>query len=338
MVKTTESYDNLRDSLQPVAAEINRLLESNTLTIFKDSPEEKCYTLNLYLCGDLKVILDALHWGGVRTGICFRLAIYYYINYFHRPIHSYIHVHEKCLLAYDMYTLYMQFLLMVLGFAQANSSYACIWCIVHAEDRYVCMLHETYELTNLYIHCIRWNMSKDAEERTIESIKRCARLKSKSAEIKLSVKHEPLLNIPLKRVLPDELHLMLRIFDVLIRNLMFQVRQIDVKAGFTDPVSGPVMKQLIDTIRSFGLSFHVWKSPGKDNLGFDWTSLRGNDRKKLLAKLPPHLDKILPPTSANAVSKLWKVKHCHILVHVHVRITYMYMYCSLKYIELCNNF
>ena len=48
---------------------------------------------------------------------------------------------------------------------------------------------------------------------------------------------------------------------MLIHNLMFQVRQIDAKAGFTDPVSGPVMKQLIDTIRSFGLSFHVWRKP-----------------------------------------------------------------------------
>ena len=44
---------------------------------------------------------------------------------------------------------------------------------------------------------------------------------------------------------------------MLIHNLMFQVRQIDAKAGFTDPVSGPVMKQLIDTIRRFGLSFKI---------------------------------------------------------------------------------
>ena len=94
---------------------------------------------------------------------------------------------------------------------------------------------------------------------------------------------------------------------MLIRNLMFQVRQIDAKAGFTDPVSGPVMKQLINTIRNFGLSFHVWrKPPGKDNLGFDCTSLRGNDRKKLLAQLPPHLDTMLPPTFPNVGSKLWK--------------------------------
>ena len=83
---------------------------------------------------------------------------------------------------------------------------------------------------------------------------------------------------------------------MLISNLMFQVRQIDAKAGFTDPVSGPVMKQLIDTIRSFGLSFHVWrKPPGKDNLGFDCTSLREKDRKKLLVQLPPHLDPPFPP-------------------------------------------
>ena len=44
---------------------------------------------------------------------------------------------------------------------------------------------------------------------------------------------------------------------MLIHNLMFQVRQIDAKAGFADPVSGPVMKQLIDTISRFGLSFKI---------------------------------------------------------------------------------
>ena len=112
------------------------------------------------------------------------------------------------------------------------------------------------------IHCtctLRWNMSKDAEERTIESIKKCAKLKSRSAKLKLGVKHEPVMTISLKRVIPDELHLLLKIIDVLLRNLMIQVRHMDAKAGCTDPVSGPVMKKLIDTIRSLGPSFHVWK-------------------------------------------------------------------------------
>ena len=121
-------------------------------------------------------------------------------------------------------------------------------------------------------------------------VRRCARLKSKSAEIKLSMKYEPLLNIPVLHVhLPYEIHRLLRIFDVLICYLVFQVSQINAKAG-------PVMKQLIDTIRSFGLSFHVWwKPPGKDNLGFDCISFREKDRKKLLVQLPPLLDPLFPP-------------------------------------------
>lgn len=44
VVKTTECCNNLSDSLQPEAAEINRLAGSNSLTIFKGGPDEKCYT------------------------------------------------------------------------------------------------------------------------------------------------------------------------------------------------------------------------------------------------------------------------------------------------------
>ena len=78
----------------------------------------------------------------------------------------------------------MQFLLMVLGLAQANSSHAWIWCIIHSEDRYVCKHKIFYATYTLYMY----NMSKDAEERTIESIKRCAKVKSRSAKLKLGVK------------------------------------------------------------------------------------------------------------------------------------------------------
>ena len=74
------------------------------------------------------------------------------------------------------------------------------------------------------------------------------------------------MTISLKRVIPDELHLLLQIIDVLQRNLMIQVRHMDAKAGCTDPVTGPVMKKLIDTIRSLGPSFHVWKCLKKTSL------------------------------------------------------------------------
>lgn len=48
------------------------------------------------------------------------------------------------------------------------------------------------------------------------------------------VKHNPLLNIELDHVVPDELHLLLSVTDVLERNLIRQVLEQDIKARTDD--------------------------------------------------------------------------------------------------------
>ncbi|CAB4038959.1 Hypothetical predicted protein, partial [Paramuricea clavata] len=96
-----------------------------------------------------------------------------------------------------------KFILLLLGLSGATSNYACSWCKVHKDER--------------------WNMKYDLEyysssklKRTLEDLKKSATKSSKESYCSV---RKPLLNIELDHVIPDELHLLLRIMDVLINNL-----------------------------------------------------------------------------------------------------------------------
>lgn len=125
--------------------------------------------------------------------------------------------------------------------------------------------------------------------------------------------HQPLLNLPLDHIILDELHLMLHITDILINNLIEDAMQWDEKDAVrkTRNVSnGEHLKRLVDIIRSCGVSFSVWEKRNADGKGsgtWDWTSLMGDDRKKLMCELPPKLDIAIQPDTAQNVVQLWKV-------------------------------
>ena len=51
----------------------------------------------------------------------------------------------------------------------------------------------------------------------------------------------PLINVPLDRVVADELHLLLQIGDVLVRNLVDEARDKDELQGISDPLRGPAI-------------------------------------------------------------------------------------------------
>ena len=67
---------------------------------------------------------------------------------------------------------------------------------------------------------------EDPIRRTLQEIKQFA---SKSKGENYCCVHQPLLNIPLDHIILDELHLMLRVTDVLISNLIEDVMQWDEK-------------------------------------------------------------------------------------------------------------
>lgn len=68
----------------------------------------------------------------------------------------------------------------------------------------------------------------------------------------------PLLNIDIHRIVLDELHLMLRVSDVLIRNMVWAMAAMDHKRELHDRQRTPMnMDKLISAIRQCGLSFQV---------------------------------------------------------------------------------
>ena len=111
-------------------------------------------------------------------------------------------------------------------------------------------------------------------------IKTCAFLsKSQSAAKRLGVKHPPLIDIPLNHVIVDELHLFLRITDVLLRNVIQHVIEEDLKTTRkADLLSGHHLTMLVKCIRKCGISFCVWCKLEGEGSKVDWTSLMGPDK------------------------------------------------------------
>lgn len=62
---------------------------------------------------------------------------------------------------------------------------------------------------------------------------------------------------------------------------------------------------LIKAVRSMGISFQI--SNKKDSKEKNWTSLMGNEKKKLLKDLPAKFQEILRPETAEKTKKLWEV-------------------------------
>ena len=129
----------------------------------------------------------------------------------------------------------------------------------------------------------------------------------------------PLLNIPLDHIVLDELHLLLRITDVLMDNLIEDAMERDDKEHIQMTQRreklerGKHLRKLAETINSCGVTFNVWEKKNADGKGsgtVDWTSLMGDEKRKLLKLLP---DKLAEQTdgihqdTASIVIKIWRV-------------------------------
>ena len=144
-----------------------------------------------------------------------------------------------------------------------------------------------------------------------------------AAEHKGSI-HRPLINIPLDHIIVDELHFFLRVFDVLLRNLILLATLKDKELRGRNGIH---LQNLVNMIKSCGVSFEVWESETSTGC-HEWTSLTGESKKKVLkvlslsvytriAKfcislspqlLPPKMKDIpLPSDLLPKVVKLWKV-------------------------------
>ena len=187
---------------------------------------------------------------------------------------------------------------MVLGLLNATCNYLCIWCKVHKDAR--------------------WNMSYDVDHYNSEPLKRTIEeITGMAGKTKNNYccARQPLLNIDLDHVIVDELHLLLRIVDVLIDNLLEDVLEWDKTDDLRkkrDEERGLHLNKLISTVRSCGVSFNIWQkknADGKLSGEYECTSLLGNDKKILLHILPTKLQTVIQEESCNMVIKIWEDFH-----------------------------
>ena len=182
-----------------------------------------------------------------------------------------------------------------MGLKGATSLYACLWCKIHKDKRW-----ETHK----HFH----HFNSPPMMRTLLEIKE---LVKKGNGDYCCVK-EPLLNIDLDHVIVDELHLLLRVMNVMLDNIITEVIDLDKSDDFEKSSKEPRgihLKKLVSEIRSCSVGFDVWeiRNPA-DNKGtgkYEFTSLFGNYKKKVLSLLPENLCKVLQPNTCTEISKVW---------------------------------
>ena len=74
--------------------------------------------------------------------------------------------------------------------------------------------------------CIRWNVAHKYKRRTLATIRKCGGNPEKTH---MGCIWPPLLNIDVDEMIVDELHMMLRVSDVLLRNLIWAMMYRDME-------------------------------------------------------------------------------------------------------------
>lgn len=178
----------------------------------------------------------------------------------------------------------MKFLQIILGLSNSLANYSCPWCKVHKNDREE--LNKTWD----FYH-------EPPMARTISD------LSTDYLSNRYGSKFKPLITIEPCKIIPDELHLFLRISDILLRNLIEDARNLDQK----NEIQGGNSKNLEDLvlkIRECGVTFSVWAP--KDKGGeIEWTSLTGSEYKLLFENLPRKFFFLIHSDTHDDTVKLW---------------------------------
>ncbi len=164
-----------------------------------------------------------------------------------------------------------KFLCICLGFNGANSKYFCPWCETSKDER-----------GNLETN---WKMTKTMEQ-----------LNSDYTAYK-GHQQIPLFNmIPLDHWLVDELHVMLRITDHLWNLMLNELREMDL---FDDLARDVIVKEM----NRIKVKFQFWKEKEKRPESWNYTSLMGEDKMKVLKEF--NLKLLFSPSRAIKIRELW---------------------------------
>ena len=165
----------------------------------------------------------------------------------------------------------IKYLEICLGIKAANAKYSCIWCKCPADER-----HDTSQ---------SWSSVEDGG-RTMEEIQ-CLAL-GKSTQ-KYGCIHQPLFPIiPLNRVIPDILHLFLRITDILINLLIQELRRMDAienlrKSEFNQTAAKHLNTYITQLNDFCKIPFHMYMD--KHSKILKWRDLTGPKKLKLFKSI-----------------------------------------------------
>lgn len=160
----------------------------------------------------------------------------------------------------------MKFIQICMGLSGATSNFACPWCLIHKDVR-----TDTSKPSDFY--------ESDDMKRTVQNINSHFELKTHCC------KNKPLINIEPAKIVPDELHLYLRISDVLLSNLIEDCKQQDTKLEILKQKADQ-LKTLVEKINECGVNFHTWSDRSGE---MNYSSLTGSQYKKLYKSLPDKL-------------------------------------------------
>ena len=121
--------------------------------------------------------------------------------------------------------------------AAAIADYACLWCKIHKDNR--------------------WDMGKPISYYNEEPMS-CTLQEIQNlypSKDNFGCTHEPLLNIPLTHVIPDELHLLLRITDKLLKNVIEKVQERDALEDFNKPRGQPKERHLSRLVKEIQMNW-----------------------------------------------------------------------------------
>ena len=136
----------------------------------------------------------------------------------------------------------MKFLQLVLGLGGSLCNYSCPWCRVHKNQRddmtkpLDCYYTRGMQITS---HNLKKDVVKDY----------------------FGVRAQPLVSIEPEHIIIDELHLLLRICDKLLMNLILNTKTLDDKNAVHGEKSD-FLGQLTEKIRGCGVSFYIWTKKG----------------------------------------------------------------------------
>ena len=170
-----------------------------------------------------------------------------------------------------------KFMAIVLGFNAPTSKYFCPWCLCTKEN-----------IGNKHKVC---TIEKNIDQIKSAFLDNNSLVKPPPGHIKPPLLHM----IPLNHYVPDELHVMLRIWDRLW-DLVLQ--ELKVQNQFNDLTRAKIIAEM----RRISVSFHFWQDQGTQN--WSYTSLMGGDKEIVLKSF--NFGIIFNEERASLINHLWR--------------------------------